>query len=263
MPAIGMGVAMVSVFSRSSFNRARSLSSGIGSGIRQILVAALFFSAISGAAVQAAPAFNKSFNPSTIGPGSTSVLTFTITNDGTAVNSLSFVDNLPAGIVIANPASPSESCEASLSATVGGSTVSVSNGRLAANQSCTVSVNVTGSAPGVYNNVSGDLTSSDGNSGNATADLTITGDRPGFSKSFSPSSISLGDRSTLTFIIDNTANGSQAFSMNFSDSLPSGIVVADPANVMNTCTGGTVSANPGGSIVSLDQHEPIPHAMVL
>ena len=58
-------------------------------------------------------------------------------------------------------------------------------------------------------NVSGDLTSSAGSSGTASADLTVATNRPGFSKSFSPATVPIGSRSRLTFTIDNTANGSQ------------------------------------------------------
>ena len=50
----------------------------------------------------AQPSFSKAFAPATIGPGSTTTLTFTITNDGgTPVTDLAFTDPLPSEITIA------------------------------------------------------------------------------------------------------------------------------------------------------------------
>ena len=48
----------------------------------------------------------------TIGPGSTSTLTFTITNDDpdNPVSELAFTDNLPTGVTIADPANASTDC---------------------------------------------------------------------------------------------------------------------------------------------------------
>ena len=121
---------------------------------------------------------------------------------------------------------------------------------------CLVTVDVTSSTVGTHTNESGDLTSSAGNSGTATDNLIVAADRPGFTKSFSPNPIPLGGRSTLTFTIDNSANGSLAFDLSFTDNLPPGMVVADPANVSNTCFAGgikqgTVTAVPGTGVVTL------------
>ena len=184
--------------------------------------------------------FSKAFLPDTIGPGSTTTLTFTIDNSDHSdpVSSLTFVDTLPTEVTIATPANASTDCgAATLTAPDGGTTITLSGGQVAAFNSCTVVVNVTGGVPGEgpYTNTSGDLTSSAGNSGPATADLTVTSSLPGFSKSFSPSSVPMGSRSTLTFTIDNTANGSDVPNLDFTDNLPIGMVIADPANASTDC----------------------------
>ena len=204
------------------------------------------------ASAQTAPTFAKSFAPSTIGPGSVSTLTFTITNGGsTPVRNLAFSDTFPAGMVVATPASASTDCAGGvISAAAGGGNVSLLDGGIGTGVSCTVTVNVTSSTPGTHTNVSGDLTSDAGNSGSATADLTVATDRPGFSKSFSPSSIFFGGRSTLVFTFDNTANTSNAISMRFVDDLPNNLTIASPANANTTCNGGTITAPPGGSTIS-------------
>jgi len=198
------------------------------------------------------PTFQKSFAPATIGPGSISTLRFDITNGSSlAVRNLAFTDTLPAGVTIASPANTSSTCLGVVDAPEGGSTITFAGGGIGSSSSCSVTVDVTSSTPGTHTNVSGDLTSDAGNSGSATADLTVATNRPGFTKAFAPSSVNFGGRSTLTFTIDNTANGSTAFSLTFTDNLPSGMVVASPANASSTCNGGTLSAPAGGSVISL------------
>lgn len=201
---------------------------------------------------QVPPSFFKTFLPSTIGPGSTSTLTFEISTVELPdpVSNLAFTDTLPAGVVLASPASPSTTCtDGVVTAPDGGTIITLSGGRLGADSSCTVSVNVTSSAMGEHVNVSGDLTSSAGNSGSATATLTVDTARPGFSKSFSPATIPVGGTSTLTFTVDNTANADPAENLTFFDNLPSGLFVADPANASTSC-GGSIITDPGATAIS-------------
>ncbi|MEO1085667.1 MAG: hypothetical protein AAFY88_15615, partial [Acidobacteriota bacterium] len=202
----------------------------------------------------AQPGFTKVFTPNTIAPGGHSQLVFTITNGaGVPVTDLAFTDTFPAAITLATPASASTDCGdfATLTAPDGGGAVTLSGGAIGAFGTCTVAVDVVSSTAGVHTNTSGDFTSSAGNSGPATDDLTVDAARPGFSKSFSPTSISLGERSTLTFTIDNSATGANAFSIGFLDSLPAGLVIADPANAMTTCAGAVLTAEAGGSIIQI------------
>ncbi len=216
----------------------------------RVLPTLVFLTAAIGAYAQ--PTFNASFSPSTIGPGSSSTLTYTIDNTGgPGISNIDFSNTLPAGVVIATPAEASFTCDSgTLSAPDGGSMITFTDGTLAPNSVCTVSVNVTSSTVGVHMNVTGDLTSSAGNSGPAMADLTVDSGRPGFTKSFSPSTVLLGQRSRLTFTIDNSLNPSTAFSLNFTDILPTGLEIAGPADSAVTCTGGTLTAAPGTSTIS-------------
>jgi len=73
---------------------------------------------------------------------------------------------------------------------------------------------------------------------------------PGFTKSFSPTSVAVGDVSTLTLTIDNLGSTLDNNSLNFVDNFPAGLEVASPSNVITSCTGGTVTATPGSSVVS-------------
>ena len=203
-------------------------------------------------AAQTPLAFSKSFAPGTIGPGSTSALTFTI-SAATAVTDLAFTDTLPAALTFADPASATlgSGCDpaTSVSAPDGGATLSFSSPRLGAGETCTVRVDVTGTSPGTHTNTSSDLTSSAGTSGPAVADLVIDTSRPGFSKGFSPESVAPGGTTRLTFTIDGSQTDNLP-DLSFSDDLPAGTSVATTPNVTNSCNG-TVSAPPGATTISL------------
>lgn len=223
--------------------------------IAGLLLVLAFPSAPPAAAGVSGPAFSKVFVPDVIGPGSVSMLRFDIVNnEPVAVTDLAFTDVLPAGVVIATPANASTDCvDGVVSAPDGGGTIGFSDGRVGALESCIITVDVTSSAPGTHMNVSGFLTSSAGAGDTASDDLTVATDRPGFSKSFAPSTVPLGDRSTLTFTIDNSANALDLTFLAFADNFPTGIEIADPANASTTC--GTfdfaLTATPGTSVVSL------------
>lgn len=231
---------------------ARQLAGNVGVTLLVLALAALFATPAAAWAQAPVPAFSKAFTPDTIGPGSISTLVFTIDNSAAVLpaTGLAFTDTLPAAVVIATPANAADTCGGTLTAPDGGATIAFSGGSLGAGASCTVSVNVTSGTAGSHVNVSGDLTSSSGNSGTATDTLTVDSARPGFSKAFAPASVVLGSRSTLTFTIDNTAGTGNAFNLAFTDTLPSGIEVASPANASTTCTGGTVTAVGGSNSIS-------------
>ncbi|MBK8506525.1 MAG: hypothetical protein IPL46_32610 [Saprospiraceae bacterium] len=205
---------------------------------------------------QEPPSFDKNFSPDVIGPGSSSLLTFTITNSGgTPITDLAFIDNLPAGVVIATPGVPMTNClDAALSASDGGGTITFSGGSLGAFSSCTISLYVTSSTPGTHTNLSGDLTSSEGNSGTASDDLMVSSELPVFTKSFAPSNINLGEVSTLTFTIDNTSNESGIANLTFVDNLPASLLIANPSSLSSDCGTApvtpTIVANPGDNSIS-------------
>ena len=206
---------------------------------------------------QAPPTFSKSFAPNTIGMASVTTLTFNITNADPVnpVTDLAFTDTLPAAVRIAAPANATSTCGGTLTAPDRTNTISLSDGGVGAGGTCAITVNVTSSTIGIHMNVSGDLTSSAGNSGPASADLTVAIERPGFSKSFTPNSIPLGSRSTLTFTIDNTLNEGGVSNLSFTDNLPAGMEIADPANAATTCgtapIAPTLTADAGTSLIAL------------
>lgn len=98
---------------------------------------------------------SKRFTPSTIPVNGTSTLSFVIGNPNAfTVSGYSLIDNLPAGVVVANPATTSTSgCGTpTFAPTAGATTLNFSNGTVGANSSCTFTVQVTSAATATYNN---------------------------------------------------------------------------------------------------------------
>ena len=215
------------------------------------------FLMMSAAAQAQVPSFSATFSPSTIAPGNTSKLTFTIQNtSGSPIRDLNFSNTLPAGMVIAPAPGLTSTCVgASLTGSAGGSTFSLDDGGIAPGTTCTVSVNVVGTSLGTSTNTSGDLNSDAGNSGTASADLTVANDRPVFTMDFSPSTIRFSERSTITYTFNNAANAADVNILNFTNILPPGLVVADPANASTDCGEAnatkTITAVPGTDRIGL------------
>jgi uncharacterized repeat protein (TIGR01451 family) len=125
---------------------------------------------------------NKSFAPNPVSVNGTSVLTIRIGNPNAGeVSGYNFVDNLPAGLVIASsPNASTSGCGTpTLTAPAGGTTISFSNGTVAANGSCVIHVDVTSAASGTYENITNNLFVGTTNTGvNATASLVVTNETP-------------------------------------------------------------------------------------
>lgn len=198
------------------------------------------------------PGFSKVFSPNPTVINGIVTLTFTIDNSASSIaaTGLDFTDNMPSGLIVATPSNASTTCTGgTLTAVSGSSTVTYTGGTVAAGASCSVAVDVITDTAGDYLNTTGDLTSSLGNSGPAADTLTVS-DALLFAKSFTPDVILSGDVSTLTFTLDNSANNQSATSIDFIDNMPVEILVANPANINNTCTGGTLTATSGTSTIS-------------
>jgi hypothetical protein len=120
---------------------------------------------------------SKVFGTSPIGLGSTTSLSFTITNPnaGLSLTGVGFTDNLPAGLGVATPNGLTGSCNGTLAtAAAGSSTISLAGATVPASASCTFSVTVVGKGIGVQNNTTTNVTSNQSGAGNAaTASVTV------------------------------------------------------------------------------------------
>jgi uncharacterized repeat protein (TIGR01451 family) len=73
---------------------------------------------------------------------------------------------------------------------------------------------------------------------------------PSVSKAFSPTTIGAGGKSTVTVTLTNP-NATAITGVNVTDNLPSGMVIASPANVGTSCPVGAASATPAGTTLAL------------
>lgn len=199
------------------------------------------------------PSFGKLFAPNPTAVGVPVTLTFTLDNSANAVSAqnVDFVDNLPANLLVADTPNIVNTCSGgTLTAVAGSANINYTGGAIPAAASCTIAVDVVSLVPGDYDNVSGDLTSAFGNSGNASDTLIVTAQAPAFSKLFAPGSTNVGVPVTLTFTLDNSSNAAPAQAVEFIDNLPTDLVVADTPNAVNTCSGGTITADAGSTSIS-------------
>ncbi|HXA86896.1 MAG TPA: hypothetical protein VNZ47_17555, partial [Candidatus Dormibacteraeota bacterium] len=200
--------------------------------------------------VEAPPSIAKVFNPSTIALNATTSLTFTITNPAANVDPLTgvaFTDTLPTGLTVANASTTV--CGGTLTTTAP-TGVALTGATIAVNSQCQFSVTVTGAASGQYTNTTGNVTSTNGGTGNtATANLTVA-TPPSITKAFGAATIPLNGSTSLTFTINNPNTTLALTGIAFTDNLPAGLVVATPNALNNTC-GGTATAVGGSSSVSL------------
>lgn len=218
---------------------------------------------------------SKAFTPTgPLSEGTISRLRITLSNQSAnPLTSVTLSDNLPlAGsggqMRIASPANASTTCGGSPTITaVAGSTSVAMNGATipgratngtGAAGSCFIQVDVIGPA-GTYNNtatVAGTETYADGTThlvgplNSNTATLVYTSALSA-TKSFLPTSVSSGGKSTVTVRLSNS--GAVALSnVAVTDPLPSGMVLANPANAYTTCAGSTaITANSGASSISM------------
>jgi hypothetical protein len=197
------------------------------------------------------PIITKAFNPPTIGVGMFSFLTFTIVNpNALPLTGLGFSDTLPAGVVVANPNGLSGSCPGATPTAIPNSNViSLSLANLAANGSCTFTVQVIGQTLGLKPNSTGAINSFQAIGDPATANLAVAAP-PTISKVFLPSKVIPGGTVNLSFTITNPNSFTSLTGIGVTDNLPAGVIVATPSVATSTC-GGTVVATAGSSSITL------------
>lgn len=199
---------------------------------------------------------SKSFSPSTIGVGGTSTLTIRFTAPAdTSLTGFSLTDALPIGVVVASSPSATKSanCQGgTFSPAAGATQVNYTGGTIPAGAQCTLTVVVTASDKGTYTNTisPANITNNENRnvSGNFSANLTVSGIT--VSKAFYPSTVNQNGISTLTITLDN-ANTVPLEATAFTDTLPAGLSVADPKNLVTTCGVGSVTATSGTQLITM------------
>ena len=202
--------------------------------------------------VAAPPTITKAFGAASVPLNGSTSLSFTVTNPNTtvALTGIAFTDNLPAGVVVATPNGLTSTCGGTSTAVAGASALSLASGTLATSASCVISLNVTGTTPGVKNN-SVQITSTEGGTGNTSnASVTVVG-APVIIKAFGAASVPLNGSTSLTFTIQNNNTTSSLTGTGFSDTLPAGLVISTPNGLSGTCGGGTITSTQATNVVSL------------
>nr|WP_235438939.1 autotransporter domain-containing protein [Candidatus Rhodobacter lobularis] len=208
----------------------------------------------------AATAVGKAFAPTTIGIGGVSRLTLTVDNSaGANAQNFTLTDNLPAGMVLADPPNTATTCPVAQSQTLtgvgGGSILELQStgglvftpsfmvvNALPAGTVCTVSADVTASVPGSLQNVTEPFL----DSGSAAATLTVTGapaGAPQLTKEFTDDPVAAGGSATLEFEILNRSRSDAASNIAFTDDMSAlfGALAGTVTAIgTNTC-GGTPS----------------------
>ena len=222
----------------------------------------------------------KRFDPSTIAPGQTSILTITLQNP-TASNytGVNLTDNLPSPLIIAaSPPAPAttNTCNGTLTANPGSASIVLANGVIPAGTpttpgTCTITVPVTVPAgtptSALTNRIPPGGLTADGGIGNprqSTANLNISGTDLSASKSFSPNTITAGGNSRLRILVTAPLD-TNLTNFSITDELPTGLTISNstapatvncgaiPPLVINAPTGGTTISITNGLILAGQQ----------
>ena len=200
------------------------------------------------------PTILKAFGATTIPANSTTSLTFTLhsPNGHLTLTGVGFTDPLPAGLLVASPNSLLNTCGGTADGADGASIVSLWGASLAPGATCTVTVNVTGTIPGIKNNTTSAIISTETGAGNNSNTATITVVAPPvLSKVFGAATIPLTGSTSLTFTIQNLNVTHALNGIGFIDTLPSGLVISTPNGLSSTCAVGTITATQATNLISL------------
>ena len=217
----------------------------------------------------------KSFSPAgPIAEGSISTMTITLSNwSANPLTTVSISDTLPVATVgggqmrVATPSNAASTCGSpTITATAGSTSLAMNGGTIPARAgsgtgavgTCFIKVDVIGPA-GTYNNTAtlagietyaDNSTKSVGPISSNTATLVYTSSLSAV-KSFNPTGVSSGGRSTVTVRLSNS--GAAALTnVSVIDPLPGGMVVAPTPNAYTTCAGSpSITASAGSNSASM------------
>ena len=168
----------------------------------------------------------------------------------TALTGVGVSDTFPAGLEVATPNGLVNTCSVAPTAVAGSGVVTLAGATLAANASCSFTVNVKGTTPGLKSNTTTAVTSVEGGTGSsASASLTVVAPVT-ITKSFGASSVAQFNATTLTLIIQNPNLTTALTGVGVSDTFPAGLEVATPNGLVNTCDV-TPTAVAGTAVVTL------------
>ncbi len=211
---------------------------------------------VSGNTASLPPVLTQSFVPTKVALYSTHALYFEITNPNrnVALTGIAFKDMLPGVMVVGTPNNVSNNCGGTVTAPPNSLSIAFSGGALAAQASCTISVDVKALKPELFTNTTEPISSDQSGPGAASVvQGRVIG--PGVArKTFAAATVPLGSTTSLTFTVSNQNRGTYLVNIGFSDDLPAGLQIASPNHLTGSCItdeGAAVTAPPGGRNITL------------
>jgi hypothetical protein len=211
------------------------------------------------------PSISANFAQPTVGLDHTDTLSFEIddpSGNGT-LTGVGFTSTLPTGLTVAS--STSSVCGGTFTVT-SPDTISLAGASVDAGSNCRVQLAVTGETLGPWDVTTSQVSSVEGGNGTAASTSVMVAALvpPTITAKFARSSLQIGDTTWLTFTVTNpnepvkhtvvkpgVLDPQELSGVGFTDTLPSGLVVADPNGLTGDCGGGTITATASGRTISL------------
>ena len=221
------------------------------------MVLTLLISAVGVA--QSPPTITKAFSTATVGLNLSTTLTFTITNPNPATDltGVGFNDNLPSGLIIANPDSLTGTCDPGV-ITPSVSNINLVGATILANSSCTFSVDVLATATGAQVNTTDAVTSVEGGTG-GTATATVTVVTPDLTIALSHTGNFLRPQSGATYSItvSNAGTVDTTALITVNDALPAGLTATAIDGLNWNCTLSPLQCTRGDVLFAGTSFEPV------
>jgi len=131
--------------------------------------------AMASITVVAPPTISKSFSKSVSPIMGVVTMNFTITNPNAtvALTGVGFTDTFPSGMIVNTPPNATDTCGGTFVPVAGATSISFTGGTVAAGGSCTLSVDVELTTPGLKSNTTGPITSANGGTGTTSNTATV------------------------------------------------------------------------------------------
>ncbi|HEY2169730.1 MAG TPA: hypothetical protein VGJ30_08905 [Candidatus Angelobacter sp.] len=211
------------------------------------------------AQAQSPPTIAKSFSAATVGLNGSVTLTFTLTNPNPATDltGVSFSDDMPAGLLIANPDSLGGTCDTSV-VTLTPTNISLVGTVILANSSCTLSIDVLATAAGDQVNTTGAVTSVEGGTGGtATATVSVVVPDLTITKSHTGNFVRPQTGATYTITVSNIGGADTSALITVNDNLPAGLTATDFSGTNWNCTLSPLQCTRGDVLFAGTSFEPI------
>lgn len=205
---------------------------------------------------------NKSFNPVEVSGGSPTILKIDVTNpvsSASVANNVTFSDTLPEypnGMrIYPTPNAHTNCVNGIVTATPNGGSITLSGATLPINSTCSVFVNTTSIKYLNLTNIigAGAVTTTQGYTNQYPTQASLTTlEGVGVAMSFNPTTVSTGQKTTLTVYLVSTMQSLQLTGVGLTDDMTTpGLTIASPSNATTNCTNGTIVANAGSSLLTL------------